>query len=413
MKSLRPRTVVRKLANDRIRLLYRIECGNVKCDYISQFTLLKDEWDNKKKIAKSKNNTYWSKDDKKTKTILEDLDNYQICMNQLQKDNPNTGIKELMELYKNPVSNNNSIDIYSYSGYKELSELYLRYLGNKSETTLKNFKSILRRVDDFAKERKFKISISSLNHDFMMNFASYMLQTSHNEHINQILKRISSMINYGIKLKKFHKDNLNNYNKSQLGFKEYSKNKLAIRKKEITILINLNLTDTHLIRTRDVFIFMCLTGQRYVDYELYCKPEYFYDDRFWKFEQEKFSISVIVPLLPLALDILKKYNYKIPFISNQKMNENLKKLFKIASLDDVVTSIMGKGSSKDITHNPMHDVISCHDSRRTFLTISSINLEKFSSYVSGHQTKSVKSLYIYTNEDELYDAYLEYESDFY
>lgn len=413
MKALRPRTVVRKLANDRIRLLYRIESGNTKCDYISQFTLYKEEWDNKKKIAKSKNNTYWSKDDKKTKNILDDLDNYQLCMNQLYKDNPNSGIKELMELYKKPVSDNNSIDIYSYSGYKKLSEMYLRYLENKAESTLKNFKTILRKVDDFSKEKKFNISIASLNHDFMVNFASYMLLTSHNEHIKQILKRILAMINYGVDLYKLDKDKLNFFKISKLGLKSYSKNKLALRKKEIRILLNLKLTDTHLIKSRDVFLFMCLTGQRYKDYLTYCKSEYFYNDRFWKFEQDKTNKSVIIPLLPLALKILKKYNNQLPFISNQKMNDNLKKIFKLAGLNDNVTSIKGKGSDRDITHKPMHDVISCHDSRRTFLTISSINLEKFSSYISGHQSNSSKSLYIYTNDDELYDAYLENESDFY
>ena len=49
-----------------------------------------------------------------------------------------------------------------------------------------------------------------------------------------------------------------------------------------------------------------------------------------------------IPLLPVALAIITKYRYKLPYYSNQKLNEYLKEVATIANINKHLTSHIGR-----------------------------------------------------------------------
>ena len=100
------------------------------------------------------------------------------------------------------------------------------------------------------------------------------------------------------------------------------------------------------------------------------------------------------------VDILKEYEGKLlPFISEQKYNDAIKKIFKLAGVDRIVTIL------DPLTHNeikrPIYEVASSHLARRTFIgnIYKKVKDPNLVSALSGHKEGS-KAFRRYRDIDE-------------
>lgn len=128
--------------------------------------------------------------------------------------------------------------------------------------------------------------------------------------------------------------------------------------------------DKSLERVRDVFCFGAFTGQRWSDVTSFRKEDLHGDS--WIFESYKTKKEINVPLVGYAspaLDILKKYNYDLPAISNQKFNDYIKLAADKAELNRVVEIKRYQGNKTITLTKPVHKVISSHMARRTAVSI--------------------------------------------
>lgn len=103
----------------------------------------------------------------------------------------------------------------------------------------------------------------------------------------------------------------------------------------------------YLDRARDLFIFMAYTGLAFCDMELFNfdtmtveRPDYTYIDG----ERLKTGSNFFTPILPPAMDVLKKYNYKLPIITNQKLNQYCHVLEALCQFNKPVTCHIGRHS---------------------------------------------------------------------
>ena len=79
-------------------------------------------------------------------------------------------------------------------------------------------------------------------------------------------------------------------------------------------------------RVRDLFIFCAYTGLAYIDsqiFDYFTMTEECNDFTYIDGQRVKTGNTYFTPILPPAMEILKKYNFKLPHISNQKANDNL------------------------------------------------------------------------------------------
>lgn len=122
---------------------------------------------------------------------------------------------------------------------------------------------------------------------------------------------------------------------------------------------------------RDIFIFQSLIGCRVGDLYKMTKDNVIdgaieYVPRKTK---EGNPITVRVPLNDKAKFILEKYKDEkdrlFPFISEQKYNVSIKKIFKIAGINRIVT-ILDPLTNEGV-RKPLHEVASSHLARRTFI----------------------------------------------
>lgn len=123
---------------------------------------------------------------------------------------------------------------------------------------------------------------------------------------------------------------------------------------------------------RDIFVFQSLIGCRIGD--LYRMTKRNIIDDAIEYIQRKTKdgnpVTVRVPLNDKAKAILEKYkDYTgdkiLPFISEQKYNDAIKKAFELAEINRIVT-ILDPLTNEEVK-KPLHEVVSSHMARRTFI----------------------------------------------
>ena len=105
-----------------------------------------------------------------------------------------------------------------------------------------------------------------------------------------------------------------------------SKERRPLTEDELVLLRNLDDLPQKLERARDLFIFCAYTGLSYSDSQFFdFKTMTEKKDKLYFIDGKRLKTgnSFFTPILPPAMKILKKYNYKVPQISNQKANDYL------------------------------------------------------------------------------------------
>lgn len=123
---------------------------------------------------------------------------------------------------------------------------------------------------------------------------------------------------------------------------------------------------------RDIFVFQCLIGCRVGDLIKMKKNSIIggaieYIPRKTK---EGRPLTVRVPLNPTAWEIIARYKHSegdklLPFISEQKYNASIKRIFKAAGLKRLVTVI--NPTTREEEKKVLYEIASSHLARRTFV----------------------------------------------
>jgi len=153
---------------------------------------------------------------------------------------------------------------------------------------------------------------------------------------------------------------------------------IALNEKELQALAELDLAaHPYLDRVRDQFLLLAWTGQRYSDLGKLTRDYIVNDDGddLFYLGQTKTGEDVFVPILPPIVPILEKYDYQPPKpISNQKFNNYIKIVAKMAGLDDEVVIKHTQQKDNDFEVGKVEgryqkwEVISTHTARRSFAT---------------------------------------------
>jgi len=200
----------------------------------------------------------------------------------------------------------------------------------------------------------------------------------------------------------------------EIGTEKYGE-PIYITEEERNIIANFDFSDKKDIETqRDIFIFQCLVGCRVGDLIKLTRKNIVDDVLSYvpgKTKDNDRSHAARVPLSQTAMNIVDKYKHKtendmlFPFISTQKYNENIKKIFTLCGITrfvNVRNPITGNYERKRI-----NTIASSHMARRTFIG-AAYNVVKDPNIVckmSGHAEGS-KAFYRYRNisDDILWDV---------
>ncbi len=162
---------------------------------------------------------------------------------------------------------------------------------------------------------------------------------------------------------------------------------IALEEDEVSTL-ELAELDSCMDKIRNLFLFSCYTGLRFSDMQL-VKADMI-DKGILTINQVKTGSTVRIPLLPKAVDILEKYDYQLPTISNQKANDYLKVLFTKLKLK---RKVLATRFNKMI---PLDKMVSFHVSRKTYITLALTAgiPAAIVKQVSGHSSDKIFNKYI-------------------
>ncbi len=141
---------------------------------------------------------------------------------------------------------------------------------------------------------------------------------------------------------------------------------------ELLHLYRLELDNPADANVRDVFCFCCFTGLRYSDVAKLKKVDVHEDtisivttktDEVLKIDLNKYSKA----LLNKYKEIPLPRGQALPIISNQKMNEHLKVIGKLAEMNEQIRLVYFKGNNRYEDVYPKHELLTTHCGRRTFV----------------------------------------------
>ena len=184
---------------------------------------------------------------------------------------------------------------------------------------------------------------------------------------------------------------------------------IYLTKKELQAFCNADLSKEspgHEI-ARDIFMVGVYTAQRVSDYNNISREDIKIADDgsvIINIRQQKTGATVMIPAKPELVAILEKYNYELPHLADQKINDYIKRIGEIAEINELVEVETSKGGVTQKTYTPKHKLIQTHTARRTGATLmylAGMNVFNICA-ITGHT--SIKMLKKYIKADSLQKA---------
>lgn len=153
---------------------------------------------------------------------------------------------------------------------------------------------------------------------------------------------------------------------------------------------------------RDIFSVGVYTAQRVSDYNNIGKGNIMEINGrcFVEVKQKKTGRKVLIPCKSELIRILDKYENELPKLSDQKINEYIKEVAKVAGLTESVQITTSKGGVNKTESVPKYTLIHTHTARRTGATWMYLSgMDKFDIMkITGHSSVKLLDKYIKASE---------------
>ena len=208
-----------------------------------------------------------------------------------------------------------------------------------------------------------------------------------------------------------HEAKLDKYTKPKS--RQGDENEISLSEEDINKIHSLKLSGKEEV-VRDVFILQCWTGQRFSDMLSLNKGIVKDTDngQILEIVQTKRTHRVAIPLFPVALEILKKYNFNLPEISKNTMLRYLKIIgFKAGLTEDhIVTEDRGGKVTNSIKQR--WELIGTHTARRSY--ISNMLKRGYDIHllmkITGHTTEEAFKRYVKVRSEDVASLILKTEA---
>lgn len=240
------------------------------------------------------------------------------------------------------------------------------------------YRSMKKHLQAYEQHTKRKVTFDKIDHSFFKSFQNFLVSRTkevagetvpmlNNITIAKQLSTVKTFLNYakvqGVTVSDKYKD-----------FK-ITKDPLeviALDNDEFETLFYFDLAgNKKLSQVRDIFCFACTTGFRYSDLKQ-LKREHIRQDEI-KLTVIKTGTPLVVPLNPFSKAILEKYKDQrkpLPMISNQRLNEYVKELCKLAGINEPIEIVRSYGIKREAITYPKYELIGAHTGRKTFVCLS-------------------------------------------
>ena len=269
-----------------------------------------------------------------------------------------------------------------------------------SNSTLKRYKCNKTLLEDFEKKTKHKLSLGKFDEKTFNKFLKFCVENR--EHSANTVHRNIGLLKTFL-LWAFNKKY--SFNNSFVNFKKPPKfrtDEIALNIEQVEEIYAHDFSKNKKFeRVRDLFVFGCVTGMRFGNYSTISKNDV-QGDFIRVIDLKSKSKNLSIPLNNISKSILEKYEYQLPNISNQKMNEYIKEVFKELKFTDEIKKTMKYGDQLVEINSEFYKRISSHTARRSFITIMKNKRvpDKVIMSYTGHTSLEVFNAYYRPSEDD-------------
>jgi len=357
-------------SNLSLRLLFRYNGKDYVFGSKTKLEVEKTYW-NKQHKKKSKDITITNKQTE-INIELNKIENHILgAFNSADPDKVNKEwISDQVDLYYNPTQKEKTIpaDLINYIDF------YIDYRKDEvKKTSLKKFNVIKHKLQKLEKFRKKQILILDINNDFKNEFVSYCKNELYSQ--NTIQRELAIIKTFCIHARFLGLET--HYQLDSLRLDKAKVEKIYLTFDELSRIEEINSDEltVSLDNAKDWLIISCYSGQRISDFMRFTENQIRIEEgkHFLEFTQMKTSKLTTIPIHPKILEILKKRNGKFPYrISDQKYNDYVKEVCKLAGIDEIVKGSKmletEKGNRKQEGLYKKYELVTSHIGRRSFAT---------------------------------------------
>lgn len=388
----------------RARIRMRLRDGaKVSLYGVTELKILPQYWDNKahriKPRAEFKGMAELRTKLNDLKTYIEDRYDEDRAAGKIDRDKKKDKkwLAEEIDRYHHPEK-------YATQGPKNLLEFIRAFIDKPPADVCykqtREYERTLHYLEGFAREKNRSVDFKDMDLDFYEDWILFMQEK--NLAKNTIGKKVQTLkifLNYATE-----KEMPVNPQYKSRRFKTISEESESIylNAMELDQLYKLDLSERPgLERVRDQFLIGCWTGCRFGDLPQVTRGNI--KDNIIHITQGKTGNKVPIPVHPVVREILEKYEGVLPpTISNQKFNDALKDIAKMAKLNEPFHKRITKGGITRSTQYKKWEMVASHTARRSFAT----NLYKSGfpaisiMQITGHKTESSFLKYIKVTPEE-------------
>jgi len=269
-----------------------------------------------------------------------------------------------------------------------------RYKTKLHPRVIMYFKQLKQLLIDFEGKTGYKVNFQTISPDFYYQFYDFLTGLNYLDNtIGGFIKKLKRILNQafedGVSTCQEHK-------KKYFVAPNLPVDSIYLTQDEINTIYNKDMGTERQNFKKDLFVLACHTGLRFSDWHKF-KNYHYQNEKLLRVITQKSQTEVIIPLHPVAQEILNKYdesNWYIP--SNQKMNDFLKVLGEDVGLTQIVNVTERKNRKVISSGIAKYDLISTHTARRSFATnaflsgVPTLAIMK----ITGHRTESSFMKYI-------------------
>lgn len=253
---------------------------------------------------------------------------------------------------------------------------------------------------EFQNYYKLKISLGNFNEKMYNKFLKYSVEIK--DHSANTVHRDVGLLKtflYWALNKKY------TFNNDFINFKKppkFQTDEIALNMEQVTKIYEHDFSQNkRLERVRDLFVVGCTTGMRFGNYSRISKND-IQDDFIRVTDLKSKSKKLAIPLNSISKEILEKYDYDLPKITNQKMNKYIKEVFQLLEFDDEIKKTMKYGDELIENSTEFWKRISSHTARRSFITIMKNKRvpDKVIMSYTGHTSLEVFNAYYRPSEED-------------
>ena len=225
-----------------------------------------------------------------------------------------------------------------------------------SKGTLLHWRQVVDKVLDFHK--KYPFSWDDINQRLIVRFIDYLEKDDlSKQNIQKLMKDFKKLIK-DAEIEGIHENfRARNLNYTMEVRESDKSTQIYLTTEELQGLYDMELSGTDEI-VRDIFLIGCFTGQRVSDYGR-IEPEWVGTTRngvrVIRLQQKKTGHNVCVPIVGNQLEtLLKKYNYRVPKISEAEINRRIKDICERLSVSIPSLAVKEKTMLKKHEKNALY-----------------------------------------------------------